>query len=86
MFEFAVARGTNYVHDVYIARIDYPGQRVVLIVKNNHQELTYHLPLGVVITINGEPSRLGKLRKGMRVISYTEADAKDLSQLDVRPK
>jgi len=71
------------VRGIVVTSVDVANSKIVLTIEHNKQEITYAVPLGTAITINGEPASLDKIRAGMYVVSYTDADAGTLSQLDV---
>lgn len=48
------------------------------------QVTTYTVSPGAVITLDGSPVKLGRIRKGMHVNGYTEGNAGVLDKLDVQ--
>ncbi len=66
-----------------VTSVDNANNKIVLTIEHNQQSVTYLVPLGTMLTLDGEPAHLSQIDKGMHVVSYTEADAATLSQLDV---
>ena len=66
-----------------VTSVDLAHSRITLTIIDNKQAIIYQIPLGTALTINGEPAQLSQIKSGMYVVSYTEADAGTLSQLDV---
>ena len=71
------------VRGVQVASVDAANNKITLTIDHNHQVTTYVVPIGTALTVDGAPTKLGNIEEGMYVISYTEADAATLSQLDV---
>jgi hypothetical protein len=69
-----------------VTSVDTVNSKISFKLQDNKQTLTYNLPLGTVITINREPATLNQIKPGMSVLSYTEGDGQDLSQIDVGGK
>jgi Cu/Ag efflux protein CusF len=63
--------------------VDSANGKITLEVSDNKQELTYGMALGSTVTIDGTPADLSKIKPGMTVLSYTEADETSLQQIDV---
>lgn len=87
-FQPAMARKHPFPNGqgVTVTSVDATNNKVVLTLEDNKQTLTYNLPLGSVITLDGSPASLAQIRPGMKVVNYTEGDEQDLSELDVTSK
>jgi len=71
------------VRGIVVTSVDVANSKIVLTIEHNKQAITYQVPLGTELTIDGEPVTLDKIQAGMYVVSYTDADSGTLSQLDV---
>jgi hypothetical protein len=75
-------RNQNKVRGVQITEVNAADSKITITIAHNNQVITYMVPLGTELTIDGAAAKLTDLKPGMYVASYTEGDAGTLSQLD----
>jgi len=69
-----------------VTLVDTVHNKITFKLQDNKQSLVYNVPVGTTITINSEPATLAQIKPGMPVLSYTEGDGQDLTQIDVGKK